>query len=132
MGTTQDVKDRIPGLQFRLSSKTNKSTPTMAGTFHGTIELACEFKDKKMFDAAAEKLDGFKMFGELSEEIVDALGEELDNTAQTLAQAQREIVELKAVVDARDAEITRLRGLLQVIEDDLEDSRGEAVCNDRD
>lgn len=132
MGTTQDVKDRMPGLRFRLSSKRSSSTPTLSGTFHGNIELACEFTDKKLFDAAAEKLDGFKMFSELAEEMVDALGEELDNTAQTLLQAQQEIVVLKESCAEKDAEIERLRGLLQVIDVDLADAKGEAVFNDRD
>lgn len=130
MGTTKDVKDRLPGLQFRVES-TIRSAKTVAGTWHGTIVLRCEFRENAMFEAAIKKLDGFKVFTELAEEMVDALSEELDNTAQTLTEAQAEIEALKQEGVIKDAEIERLRGLLQSLEDDLNDP-GEAIFNDVD
>lgn len=131
MGTTQDVKERLPGLQFRVE-KSIKGRHTFGGTQHGRVELLCEFRDPKLFEAAVEKLNGFKLFGELAEEIVDALGAELDSTVQTLAQVQQEVVELKQANVEKDAEIIRLRELLRSIEIDLDDARGESVFNDKD
>ena len=72
-----------------------------------------------MFDAAIKKLDGFKVFGELAEEMVDALSEELDNTDSGLKTALAENVNLTAIIAERDQEIERLRSLLQSIEVEL-------------
>lgn len=132
MGSTRDVKDRIPGLQFRLESKQSLPKKTASGTFHGFIHLACEYKDVKLFEAAAEKLNGFKVFSDLSEEIVDAISEELDNTDKDLKAALIENENLTATILEKNAEIARLNGLLQVIDRDLDDLQGEAVFNDRD
>lgn len=131
MGTTDDVKKRLPGLQFRVK-KSTKAGKTVAGTQHGYIELRCEFTDVKMFEAAVNKLHGFKIFGELAEEIVDAIGEELDNTHKSLKQVEAEKTELQALNDKLEAENERLRGLLLTIETDLEDDKGESAMNDYD
>ncbi len=118
MGTSGDVKEKLPGIQFRVASSSAKAV-RFQGKFTGRIELYCEFREPRMFDAAVEKLNGFKVFSELSEEITDALGAELDNTVQILTEVQQEVADLKQALEARDAEIARLRGLLQTIEDDL-------------
>lgn len=119
MGTTADVKKDMPGLQLRVEDAT-KAGKTAAGTQHGIITLRCEFTDPRMWDEAIKKLNGFKIFGELAEEIVDALGAELDKTMETLEQAKARCTVLEAVNVEKEAENTRLRGLLQSIEDDLE------------
>lgn len=118
MGTSQEVVEQLPGLQFRVESF-QRGRETAAGTHHGTIQLHCEMKEWALFDEAVKKLNGFKMFSSLAEELTDALAEELNNTAQTLGEAQQEIEALRAEGAEKDAEIARLRGLLQDIEADL-------------
>lgn len=118
MGTTADVKKDMPGLQLRVEDAT-KAGKTVAGTQHGIIKLRCEFTDPRMWDEAIKKLDGFKIFGELAEEIVDAIGAELDKTMETLDQAQARCVQLEELNAEKEAENVRLRGLLQSIENDL-------------
>ncbi len=118
MGTTQDVKDRIPGLQFKVAASTH-GKKTVSGTRHGHIELRCEYTDVTLFNAAVDKLNGFKVFGSLSDEIVDALGAELDDTDDKLKQALDENRRLIAEGLKKDQEIERLRGLLQTIEAEL-------------
>ena len=130
MATTADVKKSLPGIQFRVESST-KGAKTLVGTQHGTIQLRCEFTEPELFDAAIQKLNGFKIFGELAQEIVDALGDELDNTDKDLKAALIENENLTADNLKKDREIERLRGLLQNLEDELNDP-GEATCNDRD
>ncbi len=120
MGTTKDVKDRLPGLQFRVEAAT-QGKKTASGTQHGIITLRCEYRDVTLFEAAVEKLNGFKLFGELAQEIVDALGSELDETDSSRKAALREVERLTAEGKEKDAEITRLRALLDVIEVELGD-----------
>lgn len=132
MGTTQDVKDRIPGLQFRLESQTY-GKKTAGGTQHGHITLHCEYTDVTLFDTAASKLNGFKVFGSLSDEIVEAISAELDDTDSKLQKALDEGARLRLELGEKEAEISRLRGLLQSIErelDDTIDGTGEALFND--
>ena len=131
MGASDEVIEKLPGLQFRVESSA-QGKPTVGGARHGQIHLRCEFTDEKMFEAAVAKLHNFKIFSTLTEELTDALCEALDSTEQTLTQAQEQIVELQHEVSEKDAEIARLRALLRSIEDDLNDAKGEAVFNDRD
>jgi uncharacterized protein YicC (UPF0701 family) len=128
MANTNDVKERLPGLQFRVESNARMSAGA-SGLQRGKITLICEFKEIKLYNAAIEKLNGFKMFSELAEEITDALGAELDSTDQQLKDALANNEGLVAKNHELEEEISRLRGLLQGIDDEL-DSRGEAVFND--
>lgn len=128
MATTNDVNGRLPGLQFRVESS-NRVGAAITGTQRGKIVLVCEFNDIKLFEAAAAKLNGFKLFSELAEEITDALGAELDSTDQQLRDALAENTRLAAEGAGKDLEIGRLRRLLASLDDEL-DGQGEAFFND--
>ena len=130
MATTHDVKESLPGLQFRVESS-RRITVNVSGRQRGEIVLVCECKDVKMFNAAVEKLNGFKMFSELAEEITDALGAALDSTDQELKNVRKENERLVEVQHELEEEISRLRGLLGTIDDEL-DGQGEAFFNDRE
>ncbi len=119
MGTQADVKERLPGLQFRVEeSRTEKKT--IDGRWHGRILLHCEYDDRALFEAAANKLNGFKIFCELAEELTDALGEELDNTVSELEAKTKELEEMKKQLELEQAETARLRGLLASIDRELD------------
>lgn len=120
MGTQEDVKERLPGLQFRVE-EARIEKPTAVGTRHGRITLHCEYQDRGLFEAAVAKLNGFKVFCELAEELTDALGEELDNTVSELMAKNQELEELKKALALEQAETTRLRKLLATVELELED-----------
>lgn len=128
MASTNDVKESLPGLQFRVESQARMSGGA-GGTQRGKITLICEFRDIKLYNAAVEKLNGFKMFSELAEELTDALGAELDNTDQQLKAALVANEGLVATIVEKDQEIARLRGLLKGIDDEI-DGPGEAFFND--
>lgn len=121
MGNTADVKAALPGIQFRVEDST-KGAKTLAGTQHGIIKLRCEFTEPELWDAAIQKLDGFKVFGDIAGEIVDAIGEALDNTDKDLKAALIENENLTADNLEKDREIERLRGLLQQLEVELNDA----------
>lgn len=120
MATTQDVKERIPGLQFRVESSV-RMRASADGKQRGQITLICEFEDVRLFDAAVDKLNGFKVFSELSEEVTDALGAALDSTDQQLQEALAANEALSSTIADKNREIERLRDLLAVIEDDIRD-----------
>lgn len=121
MATTSDVKKALPGIQFRVEEAT-KGAKTLAGTQHGILRLRCEFTDSAVWEAAIQKLDGFKVFGDIAGEIVDAIGEALDNTDKDLRAALIENENLTIDNMEKDREIERLRGLLQQLEVELDNA----------
>lgn len=119
MANTVDVKKSLPGIQFRVEDAT-KGAKTAAGTQHGIIKLRCEFTEPALWDAAIQKLDGFKIFSDIAGEIVDAIGEELDKTMETLSQAQARCAALELSNAEKDKENLRLRRLLLTVEVDID------------
>ena len=108
MGTENpvtEVEDRVPGLRFSVKTATRSARA-------GMVVLHCVVDDVALWDRVVERLDGLKLFSTMSEEIVDALGEEL--TAKV-----NEVSEYKACIEALQAEVAeqleknqRLQGLL--------------------
>ncbi len=117
MGTSNDVKKKLPGLAFRVDGW-GVGGKTRNGTFIGTITLRCEYKDQVLFDEARRVLDGFKV-GVLSTEMTDALCAELDVTVAEKAAVETELVRLNAALEAEQAEVARLRALFATLEHEL-------------
>lgn len=118
MGSSEDVKQRIPGLKFNVVKHgyTGSLRPSVK---RGEIHLGCEFTERDLFDRAVEKLDGFKMFSTVAEEFEAALSHELDSTNSELRQAQDRCRELEQELVSKDETIAQLRGVLAKLEADL-------------
>lgn len=119
MGTASEVEDRIPGLKFSVVSAVLSSGSTAKGTLVGTITLRCDIKDTLMFRRATEKLNGLKIFSTVTEEIMDALSDELNSTDRQLRDALAREAALTNQLRAKEDEVSMLRTALADIGTEL-------------
>lgn len=117
MGAKEDVEKTLPGLRFTVRGSGKHATPS--GKIIGELVLRCEIIDPALWEPAIKKLDGLKIFSTSIEEVLDALGEELNNKEVSLSEEQEKNVELMKSNMALSAEVDRLRVLLSGIGVDL-------------
>lgn len=106
---SRQVEDKLPGLRFRLIEATRQSKST------GIVTLRCEIYDRDLWERAKGHLDGYKVFTSPTEEIIGALGNELDDTANALRDANRVIELQKEELKKRDETIAKLQAVLAQI-----------------
>ena len=103
---SKQVADRLPGLRFRLVEATRQSKAT------GIVTLRCEIYDLDLWERAKNHFDGYKIFTSPTEEIIGALGNELDDTAELLRQEQQATQLLRQELQEKDETIAKLQGVL--------------------
>lgn len=118
MATSDEVAAKLPGLQFSVTGTRRFAAPA-SGMHSGEITLRCEVTDVGLFDAAVAKLDGYKMFSSCTEEIITALGMELDSLTTTLQQAHLLERALRREIAGKDKELKEMQRFLADLEQEL-------------
>lgn len=117
MSTSDEVTAQLPGLQFSVKNVQRSLTAT--GACSGLITLRCTVSDQALFEAAVRKLDGYKVFSSCTEEIITALGMELDSTVSDLQRAQLLEKALRRELAKKDDELTKMQDFLAQLEREL-------------
>ncbi len=108
----RDVEDKVPGLRFSVKESSR------AARF-GIVTLHCIVNDVEMWDNAVEKLDGLKLFSTTSQEVMDALGEELTLQVKEVGDLGKLMVKLQRELDAQIAKNNEMQAMLTKIGIDL-------------
>jgi hypothetical protein len=117
MATADEVTAELPGLHF--SVRATQRYASLNGVHSGTILLHCTVSAEELFEAAVEKLDGYRMFSSCTEEIITALGMELDSLTGTLKRSQLLEAALRREIDKKDKEIDKMKEFLAQLEREL-------------
>jgi hypothetical protein len=113
----KEIEDRLPGL--RLSVRASAITGLTTGCELGEIVLRCEIRDRQVWKAAVEKLNGLKLFSTVHEEVVSALSEELDTVEDQLLAANARVTELEKLLAGERAELRRFYAVCEQLGIDL-------------
>lgn len=111
------AEEELPNLQLSVREAVTKQNSQ--GQYVGTMVLVCVTKSREMFDSAVTHLDGYKMYGSSTEEMIDALARELSETEEASKSLSIQNKLLSRKVKEKDAEIERLHGLLAIVGRDL-------------
>lgn len=114
---TEDTVKELPGLQFKVKEATLGGSGT--GVRHGHILLYCDIRDTTLFELAAKKLDGYRIFSSTAEEIMDALTAELSSVEDKMQAAKRQERRLLLQLAEKEEELAKLRAFFSDLEADL-------------
>lgn len=115
MANTTEVEKRIPGLRFQVVSSEVMARSTSTFNRVGYVKLRCEFSDRQLWELALDRFKDLKIFSGTTEELLGALGDELNSTDAQLKQARaRESALLKELEKQRE-EVAKLRSTLAEI-----------------
>lgn len=105
--------EELPSLQLEV--RTSATAQNKQGMFVGSIHLVCVTRDEAIFDAAVQQLDGYKMYGSVSEEVIQALAAELHAVEEAGEQTRARINRLERLLHEKEARIARLEHLLSTL-----------------
>lgn len=117
MADNDNVSEALPSLQFTVKEAALLGTGT--GVRYGILVLRCTVRDIPLWEAAVEKMDGYKVFSSTSEEIMDALGMELTETRGVASSLRRMIYRQKNELEDKEQELQKMREFFREIETDL-------------
>jgi len=109
--------EELPSLLLEV--RESSTAKNKQGMFVGAIQLVCVTRDEGIFDAAVQYLDGYKMYGSTSEEVIQALTAELHDVEETQASLLVRNGLLERRIREKDARIAQLERLLGALGTDL-------------
>ena len=107
----------LPSLQLEV--RESSTSQNKQGMFVGSILLVCVTRDEGIFDAAVQYLDGYRMYGSTSEEVIQALTAELHDVEETQASLLVRNGQLERRLREKERRIAHLERLLSRVGTDL-------------
>jgi hypothetical protein len=109
----QAQEEELPSLQ--LSVRRAETAQNASGMYVGTIHLVCVTKDRGIFDEAVQHLDGYKMYGAATEDVILALTAELKDVEDSATSLARRNKVLERQLKDKDAELAGIRASFSAI-----------------